>query len=978
VTILNIFPVPRYDNRKLFLIFFLVATALVIDISISNVADMISKQATSVWGISLFIAISAIYAIGQYYILETVKAKTRISKIRAPFFSTLEMMVTIVQYTLTAIMVIVVLQIVVISHYHTNLLTLATSASYGLAVFLMALLSYQLFSWFKLNPNFAVLIYALAAAMITVNAIDSIVYFDVVLLGKPEIVSAQSKIIFQTGFNPGTPMSVVSLIQTASLISYFLLTWSGTIIVLRHHIQRVGRIKFWIIVMLPLVYFMSYYVTLYEALHPTSPVTTALSSDLILPILLYTYSASSCGVLFGFGFRSVSRSINQSSHVRDYMIITAYGFILYFIAGGATVLQAGYPPFGLANVSFVGLASFLILVGLYHSAISVAHDVKLRKTIKKSAMEESKLLVSIGSAQMEQEIQRRVLKNTKQQQETLTRQTGVQSSLTEYEIKQYLTTVLREIKIIQNVDEILKKQKDILEASNEFLVCSKLSGLLLAYNNYFDLYEKVMQKYRNDEHVGIRIVTSITDKEGADLSRLFINAGVEIKHVKNMPPIDFALSDKEMIATIQKVEGDEIIQNLLISNELPYIEHFNSIFEELWETGKDAEQRIKDIEEGVDSEGIEIIQNPVQIQKTCFNLIKSATDEILIIFPSANAFHHQEHVGTIQLLEEMTGRGIKVRILTPTDKLIEDALQNLRKRQQEINIRYVEPHLQTKVTLLVVDRKFSLIVELKEDTNHNIYQTIGLATYSNSKSTVLSYVSIFEGVWKQTELYERLKIHDKMQEEFINIAAHELRTPIQPLLFNSESLKRIMPDEERISIIIRNAKKLQTLANNILDITRIESQSLQLKKERVNLTEVLLHSIKDIKNQILDSGKIKVVYDLKEDFFVEADKERITQVISNLLSNAIKFTKEGSISITEQMNNNKEVVVNVHDTGSGIDPEIMPRLFTKFATKSDTGTGLGLFISKSIVEAHGGRIWAENNNDGKGGATFTLSLPLLS
>jgi nitrogen-specific signal transduction histidine kinase len=978
VTILNIFPVPRYDNRKLFLIFFLVATALVIDISISNVADIISKQAISVWGISLFIAISAIYTIGQYYILETVKAKTRISKIRAPFFSTLEMMVTIVQYTLTAITVIVVLQIVVISHYHTNLLTLATSASYGLAVFLMALLSYQLFSWFRLNPNFAVLIYALSAAMITINAIDLIVYSDVVLLGKPEIVSAQSKVIFQTGFNPGTPMSVVSLVQNASMISYFLLTWSGTIIVLRHHIQRVGRIKFWIIVMLPLVYFMSYYVTLYEALHPTSPVTTALSSNLILPILLYTYSVCICGVLFGFGFRSVSRSINQSSHVRDYMIITAYGFILYFITSGATVLQAGYPPFGLANVSFVGLASFLILVGLYHSAISVAHDVKLRKTIKKSAKEESKLLVSIGAAQMEQEIQRRVLKNTKQQQETLTQQTGVQSSLTEYEIKQYLTTVLREIKIIQNVDEILKKQKDILEASNEFLVCSKLSGLLLAYNNYFDLYEKVMQKYRNDEHVGIRIVTSITDKEGADLSRLFINAGVEIKHVKNLPPIDFALSDKEMIATIQKVEGDEIIQNLLISNELPYIEHFNSIFEELWETGKDAEQRIKDIEEGVDSEGIEIIQNPVQIQKTCFNLIKSATDEILIIFPSANAFHHQEHVGTIQLLEEMTGRGIKVRILTPTDKLIEDALQNLRKRQQEINIRYVEPHLQTKVTLLVVDRKFSLIIELKEDTNHNIYQTIGLATYSNSKSTVLSYVSIFEGVWKQTELYERLKIHDKMQKEFINIAAHELRTPIQPLLFNSESLKRIMPDEERISIIIRNAKKLQTLANNILDITRIESQSLQLKKERVNLTEVLLHSIKDIKNQVLDSGKIKVVYDLKEDFFVEADKERITQVISNLLSNAIKFTKEGSISITEQMNDNKEVVVNVHDTGSGIDPEIMPRLFTKFATKSDIGTGLGLFISKSIVEAHGGRIWAKNNNDGKGGATFTLSLPLLS
>ena len=148
-----------------------------------------------------------------------------------------------------------------------------------------------------------------------------------------------------------------------------------------------------------------------------------------------------------------------------------------------------------------------------------------------------------------------------------------------------------------------------------------------------------------------------------------------------------------------------------------------------------------------------------------------------------------------------------------------------------MTIRYVEPQLQTKVSVLVVDRKFSLAVEQKEETRHgSVYGVVGLATYSNSKATVLSYASIFETLWKQTEMYEQLKTHDRMQKEFINIAAHELRNPIQPLVLSSESLKDSMPDEERVSIVIRNAKKLQTLANEILDITKIESKTLKTKQ----------------------------------------------------------------------------------------------------------------------------------------------------
>ena len=190
-----------------------------------------------------------------------------------------------------------------------------------------------------------------------------------------------------------------------------------------------------------------------------------------------------------------------------------------------------------------------------------------------------------------------------------------------------------------------------------------------------------------------------------------------------------------------------------------------------------------------------------------------------------------------------------------------------------------------------------------------------------------------------------------------------------------------MPDEERVSIVIRNAKKLQTLANEILDITKIESKTLKLNKEIVDVNEIIVYGIKDLlSHPAIAEGKVNLIYEPgKEDIFVEADRDRLGQVISNLLNNSIKFTEEGNISIIVQKSlDADEVAVSIKDTGCGIDPEILPRLFSKFVTKSDAGgTGLGLFISKSIVEAHGGRIWAENNQ-GEKGATFTFSLPASS
>jgi signal transduction histidine kinase len=226
---------------------------------------------------------------------------------------------------------------------------------------------------------------------------------------------------------------------------------------------------------------------------------------------------------------------------------------------------------------------------------------------------------------------------------------------------------------------------------------------------------------------------------------------------------------------------------------------------------------------------------------------------------------------------------------------------------------------------------------------------------------------------------EQLKNHDKMQNEFINIASHEMKTPTQSILLHS-SLLFAQPEirEESIEAIRRSASRLQRLTNDILDVTRIGSHTLKLNKERFNLNDIITGLLEEYDAEV-DSGRIQLIYEPR-DIFVLADKSRIIQIISNLLSNAIKFTQEGSIHVTtEKKNDNNDgnnfVVTSIIDSGTGIDPGILPKLFSKFTTKSDMGIGLGLYISKNIVEAHGGMIWAGNNTNEKG-ATFYFSLPL--
>jgi signal transduction histidine kinase len=509
--------------------------------------------------------------------------------------------------------------------------------------------------------------------------------------------------------------------------------------------------------------------------------------------------------------------------------------------------------------------------------------------------------------------------------------------------------------------------------------------------------------------VKLRYVTEVT-KDNINYCKELLKIINQLRHIDGIKG-NFYISETEYISPATLHEKEKPASQIIYSNVKEIVEQQKYLFETLWNKAIPAEQKIREIEEGVTLGSTEVILGPSRIQELFIDLVKSAKQEILLILPTTNSFLREHKLGIIQLLKQVASiseYNVNVRILTPTNDAIEKILKNMtltttaaeeqKKENEKFGIRRIDLATEfavSTVTIAVADRQISLAIEKKDDTKENFIDAIGMATYSTSKPTVSSYVSIFENLWAQTELYrqvkesnrqialanEQLKIKDKMQKEFINVASHEIKTPTQALLGYSEILQRHPEKREEISqAIFRNANRLQRLTNDILDVTRIESQTLKLNKEQFDLNDILSNVIADYRSQIEKAGKssLKLLACTDACYIIDADKNRLTQVISNLLSNAIKFTEEGTITIATTLRDNedakeKEVLVSVKDTGIGITSETFARLFSKFASSS--GTGLGLFISKSIIEAQGGRIWAENNIDGKG-ATFTFSLPV--
>jgi two-component system, OmpR family, sensor histidine kinase VicK len=537
--------------------------------------------------------------------------------------------------------------------------------------------------------------------------------------------------------------------------------------------------------------------------------------------------------------------------------------------------------------------------------------------------------------------------------------------------------------------EILQDTIVLVQRSKHYSVCSGSEGLLYAYNYSIDAFKEILDRHRSGKHSGIRWVTKIEDNQDSrffEVVKTFIKLGIQIRHVATIPPMSFGISEKEIGVMVESMRGGSPNASAIFSSEPAFVEQFAVIFEELWKRGVDAKDRIEEIESEAKT-FIDIIHNPVEIQKRYHALVASAKKQVLLFLPTATAYIREKKIGIFKTLEEAATRGADIRILLPTDKEIEEKIQEMIKLKKSFEIRRIKTAIPTEARskILIVDRREYMMVELKDNLKETFIEAVGSAIFSNSKSTVMSYLTMFDSLWRQSELYEKLEAHDRMQKEFINIAAHELRTPTQAILGYSELLQNEAGEQSAVMLksLTRNAYRLQALITDILDVARIEAGTLTLERESLNLTDLITTAIIDLENQVKVSGKrIDISYSHKQiqqsqekkDIIILADKNRILQVLSNLLGNALKFTREGRIAITAEKVDN-EVVVKVKDTGNGIDHEIFPKLFEKFASKSEKGTGLGLFISKNIIEAHGGRIWAENNPDGIG-ATFAFSLPI--
>ncbi len=482
--------------------------------------------------------------------------------------------------------------------------------------------------------------------------------------------------------------------------------------------------------------------------------------------------------------------------------------------------------------------------------------------------------------------------------------------------------------------------------------------------------------------VKLRFITEIT-KDNLSRCRQLMEL-VELRHLEGVQG-NFGVSESEYMATAT-LDREKAVPILIYSNVKQIVKQQQYVFQTLWQRAVPAEQRMQEIELGKEHEFLEVCPDGIMAAHVYSQFAELVQSEALLILPSSKALQHEYDIGILHKLADAAAkRKAAVRIICPLDdknaKIAEWLSDSGGPTIQLLNGDGSDS------TVFVVDGRLLFRAELRSDQAEKFSDATGYAVYSNSKPTVNSFKSFFEMLWNSRLLAEKLKEADMLQREFIHIAAHELRTPIQPILGMAEMIESTLQQKkdassikpEEIEMIARNARRLQKLSEDILDIARIESNSFTLHKSLFNLKDVLTLLIEDCKKQIqMDDREVKILYPQPDDIEVYADKERMMRVLGNLLGNALKFTKRGEIAIlTEQRSNDKDqlLIVRVSDTGLGIDPALLMRLFTKFATKSEHGTGLGLYISKSIVEAHGGKIWAENNSDGRG-ATFTFTLPI--
>ena len=423
----------------------IIIVTVIIDTSIPRVAIFTGGLRPQIQNITYFVSTTLVFAVGQFIVLRYIASRG--SESLKHSLMSVHKIITLSQYALIAILASIALEMIFTSVYSSLLLKAVIWINYALSAILLGFLAMRFFVWYRSNKNSVIISYGIAMAMLSLLSIITILFLTNALSGQAGLEYIRPNINYLVTLSGTAPTLVnpFAFMYFTMTITSFLVTWFSTVLLLRHYSKKIGRIRYWILVSIPLVFFLSQFqseiLNIFTPLRIANPFTFGIVSTLI-----FNSTKTVGGILFGIAFWTVAKNIARIE-VKEYMIISAFGMMLLFTSNqplGLTFLP--YPPFGLATISFFGLASYLILIGVYSSALSVANDVKVRRYIKNSVEQEASLLGNIGTAQMEEQIRKMVLNKTRQLSKEITQETGIQSSLEEKDIREHVVIALEAIK----------------------------------------------------------------------------------------------------------------------------------------------------------------------------------------------------------------------------------------------------------------------------------------------------------------------------------------------------------------------------------------------------------------------------------------------------------------------------------------------------------------------------------------------------
>jgi hypothetical protein len=430
----------KSKNNSILIVFVSMVISVLVDSQIGIIADFIPEYLSSPFGVSLFFGLTVFSILSSFFMVNYVKRINNTTVGKYARFKLIYRLVFIAQCLIASMLIFVVIQILIFQEYSSVPLSIIHIISYGIWIGILGLLVRAFILWYKnFDQNSMTLIFAMAMIAYVINGVFGLLNQIDIIIQQDRIISSDYIAYFPEFSNFSMSDQINLVYQTSGIIAY-ILTWIGSVRLLYQNLRRIGRLKFWAMMIISLIYYnVSFPLFVLGYFDPIN------DENALLNILIFSFGGIIAGIIFGISFLSIARTVRTNSVVRTQLMLTAYGFLLFYITGSATAAQAAYPPYGLISVSLIGVSCYFIYSGLYSSAQIVSRDLSLLRSIKKSVTEQANFLGSIGTAHRNKELESRVLTVAKNLEDKIAEASGVETSLDKTEMVDYIQYVMNEI-----------------------------------------------------------------------------------------------------------------------------------------------------------------------------------------------------------------------------------------------------------------------------------------------------------------------------------------------------------------------------------------------------------------------------------------------------------------------------------------------------------------------------------------------------